>query len=581
MPWAVLLPLTSLLPFMLSGAVRYELGTSFEVSLALPGALFVIVAGALYTYGLPALEQAHNRWASPAVAVFALLAIAITFELWWTPLFGGLPNTFEGVDLGNHLLLYQRFIRPGRHRQYMGFVSMYALMHWYRALFAAKQSEAQSYYYALRFTHYAFLLSVPVALALMVYPSLARIRGTTQLLISAVLSLPVQLAALGFLLFPVLQYYQAEGFYSQIAGLYPLLFCFLSYGFIENAGARFVLCCFWIVVQRFTYGLNIGDALIALAYIMLFDARDIRSRLLRWGAYAFVPVALYGAYGILRKLWFLRVSKGYFINYSIGWIIASLILTGVLLTMAPAFFRERGITVSATSERIWRFAGIHGLASGILMALYVAANAPIYYYVQKFALYPTVLQGLAIVGPVCTLIAHLVEHGPQWALANARFLWNSSALGTLALFAVLQGYVVYRRLANERWRHTAPSAALYSNYEPEIQAFIEKTTKEHKAGFGGYYDAFWPRMFTHNTLYYLFEHRPDFFFNMDFLLGNTMFLELKNYCYFVQGKPSEYLPSPTTEMKRQVQRFYNERDVCMTYQPAWSERSLTVCAACF
>jgi hypothetical protein len=68
---------------------------------------------------------------------------------------------------------------------------------------------------------------------------------------------------------------------------------------------------------------------------------------------------------------------------------------------------------------------------------------------------------------------------------------------------------------------------------------------------------------------------------MDFLLGNTMFLELKNYCYFVQGKPSEYLPSPTTEMKRQVQRFYNERDVCMTYQPAWSERSLTVCAACF
>ncbi|HEX5660404.1 MAG TPA: hypothetical protein VFX59_24585, partial [Polyangiales bacterium] len=243
MPWATLLPLTVLLPFMLSGAVRFESGVSFETSLAMPGALTVIAAGWVWTYGLPRVEEGHSRLAALATLATALLLIGFTFELWWSPLFGGLPNTFEGVDVGNHLLIYQRFTKPGEHRQYAGFVSMYALMHWFRFLFASHEPAARSYYQALRFAHYAFLLTLPVAIALVVYPVLARIRGTIQLLIASVASLPLQLAALGALLFPVVQYYQAEGFYSQIAGLYPLVLGFLSYGLIEHAGTRFVLCC--------------------------------------------------------------------------------------------------------------------------------------------------------------------------------------------------------------------------------------------------------------------------------------------------------------------------------------------------
>ena len=48
----------------------------------------------------------HAWW---LVLVGALIAIAHTFRLWWTPVFAGLPNTLQGVDVGNHLLLYQRF----------------------------------------------------------------------------------------------------------------------------------------------------------------------------------------------------------------------------------------------------------------------------------------------------------------------------------------------------------------------------------------------------------------------------------------------------------------------------------------
>jgi hypothetical protein len=582
MPWAPLLPLMVLLPFMLSGAVRFEYGSSLASSLALPAVLCLMVAGWVWTFGLPAIERAQSQVAAPATLASALLLVAFMFELWWTPLFGGLPNTFEGVDLGNHLLIFQRFVKPNEHRQYAGFVSMYAVMYWYRALFAGNNPPLRSYYYALRFAHYAFLLALPVALSLVVYPVLAQVRGTIRALIASVASLPLQLVAFGLLLFPVVQYYQAEGFYAQIAGFYPLLFGFLSYGLIEHAGTRFVLCCFWLVVQRYTYGLNAGECLLVLAYLWLWDARAIRARWLRWGAWAFVPLAVLGAGYVLSRLWQLRHAQGYFIPYPIAWAIGGMLLSSILLLLAPGFFRQRGIALCAASERLWRYAALHGLATGTLMAVYFARGAPLMYFIQKFSLYASVLLALAVVGPLATLLVHLLEHGPRWLLTpdNARFAWGASVFMALGLFATLQGYAVYRPMAQERWRRTTPSAALSSNFEPELDAFMEQTLRKYKREFGGYYDPFWPRMFTHNTLYFQFAHERDYAFNIQFLTGEALFQDRPGFCYFVQGTPGAYLPGPNTEMARQITKFYRARDVCSTFRPSWSERPLTVCAAC-
>jgi hypothetical protein len=582
MPWAPLLPLLTLLPFMLSGAVRYTYGSSMVVSLALPSGVFVVLAGLVYVYGLPRIEQAETAAAVPAVALSAMLLIALCYELWWTPLFAGLPNTFEGVDVGNHLLFFQRFLKPGEHRQYAGFVSMYGLMEWYRRLLGSELSTGPSLWHALRFTHYAFLLSVPVALALVVYPALARVRNGIEATIAAVFSLPLQCAALGCLLFPALQYYQAEGFYSQIAGLYPLLFGWLCYGLIEHAGTRFVLCCVWVGVQRFTYGLNLGDTLLALSYLWLFEAHTIRPAWLRWAAWAFVPVSAYGAVRVLSRLWPLRYSKGYFIEYSLAWVVPSTLLIALLLLVAPSFLRSSGITVAAASERLWRYAGLHGLITGALMAIYIAVGAPVRYYIEKYALYSSVLLSIAALGPLCTLVVHLVTGPVSWLLQpkNAQLLSSALALAALTLFGQVKGYGVYRWQARERWHRSAPSGALYSHYEPRIQAFIEKTLQEKKAGFGGYYDTFWPRMFTHNTFYFFFSHARDYFFNHDFEVGNTMFLEDPGHCYFVLGQPSDYLPGPKSDMGRQLTRLYAKRDGCTSYKPDWSATPLTVCAAC-
>jgi hypothetical protein len=581
-PWATLLPLLSLLPFMLSGAVRYAYGSSFVVALALPSALSVIAAGLVYVYGLPRIEQAHSRVAALATFGLTLLAVGLTFELWWTPLFAGLPNTFEGVDIGNHLLIYQRFVRPGGHRQYAGFVTLYALMHWYRVLFDSQPAPGPSYWYALRFAHYACLLVLPVSIALVVYPVLARVRGAIQTSVVAVFCMPVVLGALGLLCFPVVQYYQAEGFYSQIIGLYPLLFGWLCYGLIEHAGARFLLCCFWLVVQRFSYGLNMADTLFALAYLWLWDARSIRWPLVRWGAWAFVPAACWVAARILRQLLVLRYAKGYFIEYLDGWVLLSMPLLALLLMLAPSLLRQRGIAVAPASERLWRYAGSHGLVTTLLLLLYVAAGGPRMYYFQKYTLYSSLLLAVASVGPVCTLLAHLLTTGWawMWRLERAQFLFGAALLAALALGAAAQGYRAYWALASERWHRSTPSAGMYATWEPEVDDFIAKTLADKKAAFGGYYDPFWPRMFTQNTFYFFFSHARDHIFNGDFLAGAQMFGEDPGHCLFMAGSPEDYAPGASSDMGKQLRRLHGARGLCHTFQPAWSAAPRTVCATC-
>ncbi|HEX5661533.1 MAG TPA: hypothetical protein VFX59_30295, partial [Polyangiales bacterium] len=291
---------------------------------------------------------------------------------------------------------------------------------------------------------------------------------------------------------------------------------------------------------------------------------------------------VFAASRVLRKLWLLRLAPGYFIAYPVPWIVGSMVLTSLLLLLAPTMFRQLGIAFSAASERLWRYAAMNGMATGLLMAVYFAYGTPTRYYIQKFSLYTSVLLAIACVGPLTTLVTHLVERGPRWLLSleHARFVWGASAFTAVAMFAAVQGYIVYWPMARERWLHLAPSKALYSNYEPAVDDFIEKTMREHKAGFGGYYDPFWPRTFTHNALHFFFAHARDHYFNGDFVLGNALFLEGPGLCFFVQGTPDEYLAGPHTEMVRQIQRLYNTRDVCTSFRPEWSERPLSVCAAC-
>ena len=578
-PWATVLPLLVLLPFLLSGAVRFSLGWSLERSLLVCAtALGLAVLG----FGLPRLPVSGGVATLGTLAV-AVILVACTYRLWWTPVLGGLPNTSVGVDAGNHIIVYQRFL-GAQHRQYQGFVGMYALMYWYEKLIASRSvSSTVSMYHALRFAHYAAVLSIPVALALVVYPSLASLKGRAQQFAALLLTLPVQGCVLAVLVFPPVQYYQAEGFYSQIAGLLPLLFGWLMFGLCEDAGERLFVCGFWLVVQRFTYGLNLGDALLTCAVLWSWDLREMGSTWLRWGARLFISAALGGAYLVYMELRPLRGMQGYFTQHSIGWLLPSELLLSLVLLVAPRALSSVGVSVSDAARRLWRYAGTFGSINGTLTVLYFVVDAPQTYYIFKYSLYAVVVVMIASVGPVSTLIAHLISKGWRWAFGRKalRVVVGGAAMYALVLLGLLKGHQVYRAQAAERYERSEPSVQLYSHFEPRVDAFIDRTLSARNARFGGYYDPFWSRMFLMNALRFQFSARRDYVFNRAFERAERMFPDEPGKCYFWLGKPTDYAGGLHRPMGEHLSELNAQRAACESFSVRWSEQEQTVCAACF
>lgn len=582
MPWATLLPLWLPLPFLLSGAVRFLVGWSLGAGLGLCAlaALLAVVLAA--RHGLPRLTESSERVAAYGALVCSIVLVAWTFRLWWSPLYAGLPNTLRGVDIGNHALIYQRFTGE-EHAIYEGFVGLYALVHWYRGTLGAALSKTSSIYYGLRFAHYVCLLTVPVALALIAYPSVATLRTRRRQAAAWGLILPFQLAVLSCLIFPVLGYYQAEGFYSQIVGLYPLLLGWLCFGLVEEPRARFLLCMFWIVVQRFSYGLNLGDLLITLAYLWSWELRPIRPRWLRWGAIAFIPVALGFSWLIYSKLYPLRLLQGYFIEQSVAWVLGAQVTLSIALLAAPSALRAANVSVSDASVRLWRFAGTFGLVNGAITTVYFAHDEPLKYYILKYGLYPIILVLIASIGPISCILAHMVSSDWRQSFKPEPLRLALGALFVSALVSgtMMHGHLPYREMAIERYERTVPNAQLFSHYERKVDKFIDRTLEQRgNAQFGGYYDPFWPRMFSMNALRFLFSVGPDYNYNRAFERSERMFEDKSGHCYFYLGDESFYHGAPTSTLKQHIATLRTRQVDCAEFRPHWAIGKLAVCAAC-
>jgi hypothetical protein len=583
MPWATLLPSLVLLPFLLSGAVRFQTGASLGVGLT---ACLLAAGAAAYAarrFGLPRLTESSARWAGPVTLVVTVVLVAWMYRLWWTPLFAGMPNTMVGVDLGNHLKLYLHFLHRS-HKQYEGFVGLYALAHWWKQVLSlGGRTDTSALYYGIRFAHYAALLALPVALASVAYASIARIKGLVRGIVTLALTLPFQLGVLAVVVFPVVQYYQAEGFYSQVVGLYPMLLAWLFYGLVEDVRARFVLGVFWLVVQRFSYGLNLGDMLVTFGYLMAWELHALKPAWLRWAARLFVPVAFTAAYVIFSKLYDLRGMHGYFNNQSVHWAVPTQLFLSAALLSAPTGLRSAGIAVSEASARLWRYAGTFGLFNSGLTVVYFLYDLPFEYYILKYGMYSVVLVSIASIGPLSAIHAHFVSepYSPTQWRDQLRVLVASVVVCTLSVIGFTRGYLNYRAMAQERYNRAIPNATLFSNYEPAVDGFIARTLKDHKAEFGGYYDPFWPRMFVANAMRSLFGDLPDYYYNGDFNRSAEMFQVKPGKCYFVLGGLEHYHGYPLSPLRTQVATFLDKPAACRDFSQKWGTAKLSICAKCY
>jgi len=580
-PWATLLPLLIILPFSFSGALRYTLGISLVTSLVLLLILIALAIAAVRRFGLPPEEHAESPHAGIATLVVTLVLVAFAYRLWWTPNFGGLPNTVWGTDIGSHVTLYHRFLSPD-YKQYEGFIGLYALQYWYAQIFGPAHSETKAIYDGLRFAHYAYLLALPAGLALVLYPVLAKIRDAWRLWTVALLCLPAQLAVLTFALFAPIEYYAAEGFYSQIAGIYAVVMSWLFYGLIEQVGTRFVVACAWLVIQRFTYGLNLADAFIALGYLTLWDAGAIRPRWLRYGALAFVPVAFYTAYQVILKLLPMRTWGGTLAHQDVPWILGIQCLLSVALLMAPGAFASASVQVSSASLRLWRYAGSFGIVNGALTVVYYAMDEPREYYIMKYALYAMILVPVAVLGPLAELVAHFFSE--KFTLRSAapatRLVLGWVVLFALASVAIGRGYKVHWKLALERYERRIPNEFLFSNFEPPVDAFIHKTLAKRHAKFGGYYDPHWPRNYVHNALFGQYIDSPSNTPHRTYNENTLMYPREKGRCYFILGEPAWFHSPADSPMGAALRAVKTDATTCTSYVPAWGTGAFEVCAAC-
>jgi len=587
--WLLLLPPLLLLPVFLSGAVRFVTGLSLEASLAACVVLAAATAVALARAGLPKLGGDADRWLAFWCMAGAVLLGAWGGRLWWTPLFDGLPNTWVGVDAGNHAIIYKRFVAT-EPRSYEGFVGLYALMHAYQSFFGHGLTESARIYCGLRFAHYAALISLPVALVGTSYAAILQLEGARMRRSLFGLGLLLQVVALTFVIFPVAQYLQAEGFYSQVVGLYPLLMGFVFYGLLEDPRARLVSSCLWIVVLRFSYGFHLADLLLAYAWVWMVELTRVEARWLRRAIGAFVPLALVAAAVIYWRVWPSRTAMGYFLNHDLSWTTGTVLLVGILLSLAPRVFAWGGVPVSKAAARMWRLAGAMAVVNGVLSGLYVIASEPRRYYIMKYGLFAALLACVAASGPLVTLFAELVRRRERGAPSGEAETEADRRLAVVALcsfaltgavgYGFARAFAPYRSLALERFERTKPSMVLQSHYEEAVDGFIERTLVGHKARFGGYYDPFWPRMFLHNAMRDMFADQRDYVFSRAFEAGGLSFAEGAGHCYFVLGHEADYHGQPTSTMNRQIASLRARRSSCESFQPAWRFEALEICATC-
>jgi len=585
-PWLTLAPLLVLLPFCMSGAVRFTLGWGFAASLVATVGIAAVGTTFALRQRLLMIAQARSAQAGAATLALASLLVAVTYRLWWTPLFDGLPNSAHGVDLGSHVLIYQGFLTDPK--QYEGFVGMYALMRWYVLMLRGDASLPTAIWHGLRFTHYAFLLSVPVAIAAASFPALASLPTRKKVWSAALLALPLQLATFVGVLYPPLQIYGADAYYSQIAGLYPLLFGWLSFGLLEGALARFVVACGWIVVQRFTYGLNLGDTLVTLAVLALWDVRTFERAWLRVVALVFVPLALGAAWFACVKLWPLRTYGPELNSHLRAWILPTQLLLSMLLLFAPTALTSAQVEAGASARRLWRYAGVFGLVNGGLTTLYLAFDEPQLYYITKYHLYATLLVVLGALQLACTLIAHGVHAG--FRSFPRPFASGALVVTTLSLLGLVKGYRPAHAMAIERVQRTPDNQQLFAAYEPRLQAMIERTLKLQKKRFGGLYDPWWPRAFVHNALYKVFADGSMSVHFPRWQAAEMVFYTQPGRCYFIVGTPDTYHAAPGSPMWHQLTAFYDQGKHCTSYRPEWNNHmyyrpppgtdELSVCSLC-
>ncbi len=488
LPHLLLLLLAPLVPPFLSGALRAALADELiwktpAVDVPLPVGL--VVGGLVTLVGLGwVLARAHVRSPKPCaligIAALLLIGTVLVWRCLYNGLFDGLVSV-GGGDAGSHLVNRLNFLASPRAPK--GSATFYAVTYW------AERAFALDAFGSFRLGFYVIVAAVLVALAASVAVAGrdAGLRPWAFLLL--LFGLVTQT-----ILFPLLHYMQAEGFYNQLFALVPLFVCWATYGLGESPSVRLLVLAVWVVATRYTYGLNVGDALVTASVLAGLDAYSLppgRRRRLSWAlAFAFLAAAPM-AYAKLVKYWddAAGVTRPFMIP-----LLAGEALLAAALGLLTRLAERANLTLGSCEKRLARFACVVGCINVVPPLVHSLSGRPFQYVLLKYSFAAVALLAAATVVLVPFIVPGIVRHALRGPARSVRRATAAAAVVPTALLLLAAAYQPYLRTYVERMRAGPPWKRIGPLADREGLQRIAAALRSENLPFAGLLGASWPVM---------------------------------------------------------------------------------------
>jgi len=563
LPWLLLALAT---PFLLTGPIRVV------TSLALPFCLVLslVVYGATVAILWPWLRGVCVRWPSRRQWLLEAAALLpIGFAIWALYIcdFGGFPNV-DGWDGGTHVINKSLFaaVSPG---VYNGQVTYYAFTWWLEKLFQlnAFQSFRIAFYVGVTAT-----VAFPLTITFVLVGETASASRAAWLVGVGV----TVLATVGFLLLaglPLLHYNQAAGYYVHLFGLLPLMALWAADALICLQRLRVAALIVAFVLLRYTYALNLADAALAVAFVLLVDGFRGRWRIVQGLLIVGFCLAAMQIVSELRPIF--RVWGG-MQRFDVDKLFKTdMIVLGALpIYVLATSWRPFPLGwLGSPLFRAVRFPLAFAVSSSALFLVLRKGPGVKYYYVTKYQIWPCLLLGFVLV----ILLAHLAATLAQWSAVRRSTVWLRVVVVAALLATVprLWGttFAVYGRSLRER---VLPRPLVYRHLRPLVDTqAIERIravlSAEHKA-FGGYLTAFFPMFsFMNATLGYHLGKQE--FFSP----GTT-----PGYCVFWVAKANDiYRLGPAEHLDVFRNQVAAAGATCSEYAVPWKSTPQSLCYHCY
>jgi len=558
------------LPLYLSGPVRSATHLDATVSLlicCLLSAGLVAVAWKALKSSPPPLTSI--RWWGTSTAFELAVLFLPAFCIWrlWNADFAGFPN-IDGWDGGTHVFVKDRFINenPG---EYFGFVSQYSFTYWVSKLFRIDgfRAVAVSFYFAVA------TLAGTVSLI-----AVATVRTQFRGKKIATLAAIIAMIAIGMRFFDggaliALHYLQGMGFYPQVFAIIGLCAIWSADALVQSPILRVIGTGAATVLLRYSYGLNLPDAVAAIGILYLLEARAARYPAMNCIVGVGTAFAAYNGFIALEPLFILW---GGLAQHSVPQSLSVNLSTALVMAVIVALLASETNSIVRAVRFPLVFAVVNA-ASGS----YFQSIATQYYYANKYQFASCCLLCGAAVVVAAHTAGELVVRVSAFKLRS----WQGSlAVVLAALFVLLMSkeapadwkHVYARYLVSYKERVNAkgaPYAMLRPLADTRALRRIKAVLKQEQKEFGGYLTNNFPLFsFMNGTLAYHTSIQT--FFPPNKSAG---------HCAFWVSPEDDTIPNgPAAELNAwRVELAASGGAVCEKYSVRWKLTTQSLCYVCF